>query len=488
MTGESRPATPTATKEFASANERSIGQVADRIVSDDTPTPAALRYQDQRGLDQVPAYATGLQLRIGDSLQVYVALSATELTLYFEPHLALHYDLEGRLVKVAEAAQFWRRSLSGRFLLTRKLPAEEGGGIVRAVVPVNAATDVIGDAQRRTVEVHEALRAGQAVIELGRPAPADAQRQIAPLLELAAGFDALAATRAAEEFRRIYGRVAVLPPDQYNALVLQVTEGCAYAGCTFCDLYKGVVFRRKSLAEFREHIRAVRQFHGASLRARRSIFLGEANALTQPAAVLQDFFHVLNEEFELPVPETPSAAVSASWWLGSPRRFDGVSTFMDAFTNPHRTVRDYFDLRRLGLRRVYIGLESGDAGLLKWLKKPATTASVQRCVQLLKECDILVGIIVLIGAGGREFAAAHVRETVRVLNELPLARNDHIFFSPLHVYPGGQYNAQATTDVVTTLTREERQRQEQDIRRALRFDPRRGKPYLSQYELETFVY
>ncbi|MEI6083760.1 MAG: radical SAM protein [Verrucomicrobiota bacterium] len=454
----------------------------------EVPTPVALRYQDQRGLDQVPAYATGLQLRIGDSRQVYVALSATELTLYFEPQLALHYDLEGRLVKVADATQFWRRGLSGRMLLTRKMTEEEGGGIARAVVPIDMATGIISDAHRRTQEVHAALRDGRAVVELGRPSVPEAQQHIAPLLELAAGFDAEASEREAEKFRQIYGRVAVLPPDQYNALVLQATEGCAYAGCTFCDLYKGVVFRRKSLEEFRDHIRAVLKFHGDSLRARRSIFLGEANALTQPAATLKDFFHVLNEHFEFPATEMPSTAVSASWWLGSSNRFDGVSSFMDAFANPNRTVGDYFDLRRLGLRRVYVGLESGDAGLLKWLKKPATIESAQRCIQLLKQSDILVGVIVLIGAGGREYAAAHVRETARVLNELPLARNDHIFFSPLHVYPGGQYNVQAMTDAVTPLTRAERLLQEQEIRQALRFDSRRGKPFLSQYELETFVY
>ncbi|MCG3146842.1 MAG: hypothetical protein PCFJNLEI_00276 [Verrucomicrobiae bacterium] len=457
-------------------------------MTDETPSADALRYQDHRGLDQVPAYPTGLQLQIGADLRVYVALSATELTLYFEPQLALHYDLEGRLVKVAEAAQFWRRSLSGRFLLTRKLTAEEGGGVVRDLVPVPTALEIIATAQRRTQEVHAAFSDGRAVAELGRPSIPEAAQRIAPLLALAAGFDALVSAHEAEEFQRIYGRVAVLPPDQYNALVLQVTEGCAYAGCTFCDLYKGVVFRRKSLEEFRQHIRAAVQFHGESLRARRSIFLGEANALTQPASVLKDFFHVLNEYFELPAPETPTAGVSASWWLGSPHRFDGVSSFMDAFTNPNRTVGEYFDLRRLGLRRVYIGLESGDAGLLKWLKKPATVDGVRRCVQMLKECDILVGVIVLLGAGGKEFAAAHVRETARVLNELPLARNDYIFFSPLHVYPGSQYNVQAMTDAITPLTRDEQFHQEQEIRLALRFDPRRGKPYLSQYELETFVY
>jgi len=446
-----------------------------------------LHYQDQRPLNDVPAYTTGLQFRVGEA-RVYVALSATELAVYLEGDLAVHYDLEGRWVKTADPGQFWRRSLSGAVLHTRKLSAEEGGGLARMVVPGNEGNAILAAANGPVRQAYEALCGGTAAIELGRPNTETAREKIIPALALAAGFDSLIAARDAEQFRAIYGRVAVLPPDQYNALVLQATEGCAYAGCTFCELYRGVAFRRKSVEEFRQHLRAAVNFHGESLRARRSIFLGEANALTQPVSMLKDIFRVLNEQFELPVPETPSAAVPASWWLGSKTRFDGVSSFMDAFTNVNRTSRDYFDLRHAGLRRVYIGMESGDAGLLKWLKKPATAESMIHCVQMLKESDILVGVIVLLGAGGKQYAEAHVRETTRVLNELPLARNDYIYFSPLHVFPGSQYNVQAMTDSITTLTRDERQQQEQKLRLALRFDPRRDKPHLAHYELETFIY
>ena len=106
----------------------------------------------------------------------------------------------------------------------------------------------------------------------------------------------------------------------------------------------------------------------------------------------------------------------------------------------------------------------------------------------MKECDIIVGVIVLVGAGGHEHAAAHVRETIRVINEMPLGRNDYVYFSPLVIYPGSQYDTQAMSDAVTPLSVEEIRRQEQELRLGLCFDTRRGKPYLARYELETFVY
>ena len=458
-------------------------------MNDNPQTPVeVLRYQEQRGLDNVPGYTIGLQFQLRTGPQVYVALSITELVLYLGPDLAVHYDLHGRLVKVSDREQFWRRSLSGRVLHSRKLTADEGGGLERGVLSDGDALTVLEQIQPHALAVCAALEDPATEFVVARPSVDEARQRIAPVLRLAAGFDLAAAAQDVQQFQAIYGRVAVLPPDQYNALVVQATEGCAYDGCLFCSLYRGVKHRKKSTDEFRQHIRDVLRYHGEGLRARRSVFLGEANALTQPTSILKDFFHVISEQLELPAPAEPSAGISANWWLGDAKRFDGISSFLDAFTNTTRTMTDYRELRNAGLRRVYIGLESGDAALLEWLHKPATPDAALKCVRLLKECDILVGVIVLVGAGGREHAATHVRETIRVLNAMPLGRNDFIYFSPLVVYPGSQYDTQAMSDAVTPLSVEEMRQQEQALRLGLHFDPRRGKPYLARYELETFVY
>jgi hypothetical protein len=445
-----------------------------------------LRYQEQRGLDAVPAYGTGLQLLLGGGQRVYLALSATELVFYFGSDLAIHYDLEARLVKMAKPNEYWRRSLSHRGLFSRKRTRDEGGGLERVVLASDEADALVSEAHKQVKPVDDELRSGTAAIEFGKPSPQEALDQIAPLLARVAQFDVKTAQREAERFRVVYGRVAVLPPDEYNALVLQATEGCGYGGCLFCELYRGVRFRVKTPAEFEQHIRDAAAFHGASLRSRRSIFLGEANALTLAQPTLVEMLHVVNEHFEFPPLE--ERKIAASWWLGSERRFAGIASFMDVFTGTPRSSLDFIDLQRLGLRRVYIGIESGDDALLKWLRKPASAEAVIRYVRNLKEADIAVGVIVLIGAGGQRFAAAHGRETARVLNELPLGRGDYIYFSPLLIYPSGPYSAQAFTQNIEPLSPAQMDGQENAIRAALRFDPARGRPYLARYELETFIY
>jgi radical SAM superfamily enzyme YgiQ (UPF0313 family) len=322
--------------------------------------------------------------------------------------------------------------------------------------------------------------------EYSKPGPAEALGEILPLLKRASGFGLELARRDAEKFHSIYGRVAVLPPDQYNSLVLQATEGCAYSCCLFCELYRGVFYGRKTPDQFSRHLQDAIAYHGEALCARRSVFLGEANALTLPQGDLVKIFEVLRDHFEFP--PHGDERVPANWWLGHKTRFDGVSTFLDAFTGPHRTPQEFEELRKLGLRRVYLGLETGDDNLLKWLCKPATSASIAQCVTSLKKVGLVVGVIALLGAGGHDFAATHVRETARLINELPLGRDDFIYFSPLVIYPNGRYAEQTKALKVAPLSAAEMRGQEQAIRDALHFDEQRGRPHVGHYELESFVY
>lgn len=401
-----------------------------------------LRYQRDRTLAEVPAFRAGLQLRLPDGAQVYLALGKTEFTLTFSDDVALHYDLQGRFTKFVTLSDYHRRSLSGKILHTVK-----ANGIKRTVLADDA---VVERARERVVAVLGAFET--AAVEFARPE--NARDLFRPLLEQAARFDAAASRADAARFRAIYGDVAILPPDQYNALVFQATEGCAYRGCLFCDFYRDRPFRAKTMEEFAAHVEAVLAFHGESWQTRRFIFLGEANALMLPHETLVGILQFLRARFDWP-----------------------VSSFVDAFSRRP----DFAALAPLGLRRVYIGMETGCDELLRWLRKPATAERVAATVAAAKAAGLSVGVIVLLGAGGEPFAEAHVRETVRVLNALPLGKGDYIYLSPLVVKPGSRYDA-------PLLSEERIREQEQAIRAGLRFDPTRGRPYLARYEIECFVY
>ncbi len=41
-----------------------------------------------------------------------------------------------------------------------------------------------------------------------------------------------------KKFYKIYSDISILPPDQYLSIYLQLTEGCNYGKCIFCDFYR----------------------------------------------------------------------------------------------------------------------------------------------------------------------------------------------------------------------------------------------------------
>ena len=219
--------------------------------------------------------------------------------------------------------------------------------------------------------------------------------------------DAAALRDDAARFLAASGPVGILPPDQYLSLVVRVTEGCSWNACTFCRLYRDIPFRYKSRPELLAHLAALRAYFGPSLALRRSVFLGDANALC------------LSHDRLLPLVEAVA------------REFGGAPlfSFLDAWTGQRKTAVEWRDYQGLGLKRVYVGLETGDPALLAWLGKPGVPQDAVDLVGALHEAGIGAGVIVLLGAGGERFAAAHARRTAEVLSAMSLGPLDLVYFS-----------------------------------------------------------
>jgi len=291
--------------------------------------------------------------------------------------------------------------------------------------------------------------------------------ELTAVLGLATGFDGRAAQLDAERFRRVYAPIGILPPDQYLALVLQATEGCSFGSCTFCDLYDGP-YRVKSVAEFRRHVRDVQEYLGASLALReRSVFLGAANALAIPISTLLPLVDVMVSELG----------------VGTARP---LHAFVDAFTGARKSVADYRALAARGLRRVYIGLESGHDPLLAFVRKPGTASQAVETVRALKEAGINVGVIVIAGLGGDRFAPGHVAGTVGTLNAMRLGPGDLIYLSELVEPPGTAYPRLAAIEAIRPLDGEERRAQRERLRDGLVFAG--PPPQMATYDVLEFVY
>jgi radical SAM superfamily enzyme YgiQ (UPF0313 family) len=161
-----------------------------------------------------------------------------------------------------------------------------------------------------------------------------------------------------------------------------------------------------------------------------------------------------------------------------------VYAFLDAFTGTRKSVEDYRALAELGLKRVYIGLESGHDPLLEFVRKPGHAQDAIETVEAIKAAGINVGLIVMIGLGGDRFAVGHVADTITVLNQMPLGEDDLIYFSDLVEEPATPYPLLAQQQDIHALSTEGRAGQ----RAALRAGLQQPGVKVSNYDVREFVY
>jgi hypothetical protein len=358
------------------------------------------------------------------------------------------WDLAGRPYVLVRDTGTYRRGLDGRFLHKREATAESPRARARLRAEEGA---FVAEAAR--LEAASAL----GVLEASSAIPDEALAR----LRAAAAMDGPALARDAARFLAVCGPVGILPPDQYLALVVRITEGCSWDACTFCSLYDGVPFRARTREDVARHVAALRDYLGPSIALRRSLFLGDANALCLAPERLLPLLDAVKEAF----PERP------------------IYSFVDAWTGSRKGASPWRMYRRRGLRRVYVGLETGDAALLARLGKAGTPDDAVRLVDALHEAGVAAGVIVLLGAGGAAFDEAHRRETAGALAAMDLGPADIVYFSEL-LPDASRRGASETADA---LDAEGRARQRAVMERALR--PRAaGGPRRATYDLREFAY
>jgi radical SAM superfamily enzyme YgiQ (UPF0313 family) len=200
------------------------------------------------------------------------------------------------------------------------------------------------------------------------------------------------------------------------------------------------------------------------------VFLADANALVLSPSRLEEAFDLLREE----LPFGPGA-------------LRGVYSFIDAFSGAPRSPAHFRSLAERGLRRVYLGLETGCDELLQFLEKPGSSEEAVTLVQTLRAAGVAVGIIVLLGVGGERYLERHVALTLAALEAMRLGPNDILYLSPLTADPDSPYRRREREAGIRPLTDAEMTAQLSAIKAGLRVGPA-GRPKVAVYDIRDFLY
>lgn len=227
----------------------------------------------------------------------------------------------------------------------------------------------------------------------------------------------------------------IRPPNEARSLLLRVTRNCPWNQCLFCPVYKGRKFSLRTVDEIKQDIQTARDIaddikafslklgysgkvndhvissllnsssHSNSYQSiavwmyygTNACFLQDADNLIMKTKDLVDVLKFLKEKF----PEITR-----------------ITTYTRSRTVVRKSVESLTQIRKAGLDRIHIGLETGYDPLLKLMKKGVSSAQHIEAGQKAIQAGMELSEYVMPGLGGQEMWKEHARETAKVLNEI----------------------------------------------------------------------
>lgn len=183
------------------------------------------------------------------------------------------------------------------------------------------------------------------------------------------------------------------PPSEARSLIIQVTNGCSWNRCSYCEMYTAPQkkFRPRPEAEVLAEIRRCAQ---QGLTPRR-VFLADGDALVLSMRRLRNI-----------LAEIKSALPSVS----------RVSSYCLPSNLKNKSDDDLAELKGLGLRVIYVGAEIGDDEVLQKVDKGESRASTVAALQRARAAGIKTSVMILNGLGGKALSRQHALASAQLIN------------------------------------------------------------------------
>lgn len=185
------------------------------------------------------------------------------------------------------------------------------------------------------------------------------------------------------------------PPSEADSLLIQATVGCPHNKCTFCMVYKdGVPFKIRATEAIKADLAEAREIYGDRVQ---TIFFPAGNTIAMPSKALAEICRYSYALFP---------------------RLMRVTVYGSAQYIKQKGLDNLLLLARTGLRRIHVGLESGDDEILTRICKGSSREGQISAGQMLRQAGIEASVYVMLGIGGRERSREHAAATATAINAI----------------------------------------------------------------------
>lgn len=184
-------------------------------------------------------------------------------------------------------------------------------------------------------------------------------------------------------------------PEMHN-LMVPLTSGCSYHKCLYCDLNFRQKFHVFKLEDIEDYLKSEKSKYSKMKRSPKKFTLLEGNPLCVKTSYLESVFKLIGKYFEV----------------------DYISMFARASDVLRKSDEELLRLKRLGLDRLCLGLESGSDDVLSFHNKGHTAMDSVRACKKLERLGIKYSVYIMLGLGGKDMTKVHREETAKLLNKI----------------------------------------------------------------------
>lgn len=182
------------------------------------------------------------------------------------------------------------------------------------------------------------------------------------------------------------------PPSEANSLIFQVTLGCSFNICSFCNMYRTKEYVERPWNEIKIEI----DLAAKHMQDTRRIFLADGDALNLSTNRMLQILDYIRTEFP---------------------NIERVSCYAMPKNLLEKSMEDLKKLYDAGLTMLYIGIESGSDKILKKVTKGATGQSIIKSCQKAKDAGYTISCMIILGLGGKTYSKEHIDDTAKVVSE-----------------------------------------------------------------------
>jgi radical SAM superfamily enzyme YgiQ (UPF0313 family) len=191
----------------------------------------------------------------------------------------------------------------------------------------------------------------------------------------------------------LYNHPLYRPPSEANSMIFQVTLGCSFNKCSFCNMYRTKEYSERPWEEIKKEI----DFAAKAYPETQRIFLADGDALNLATDKLIQILEYTYTKFI---------------------NLKRVSCYAMPKNILQKKDDDLYKLRAAGLGMLYVGVETGNDILLKKVTKGARSKGIIESCQKAKRHGYILSCMIILGLGGKTYTNEHIRDTARVVSEI----------------------------------------------------------------------